>query len=144
MVMSPTRPILLRSSGMLARPLSMNALGEKTAILLPSGPMTWPFSGLMRPVTRAASSDWPLPSMPATPRISPLWMVSETSFRPPCLTSGRYETSLSSKATSLAPLTLAYVFSTNFWPIMRSASACSVVSDTFTVSTDSPRRRTVT
>ena len=87
-VMSPTRPILLRSSGMLPRPERMNDSGEKMAILEPSGPETTPDSGATRPVTSAARGDWPLPSMPATPRISPRWMVSDTSLRPPCLTSG--------------------------------------------------------
>ena len=74
-VLSRIRPYLWRSSGTWASPCTL-----RMEAWLTSSPLSriLPLFCFSRPTITRTSSLWPLPSIPATQRISPLWTENET------------------------------------------------------------------
>lgn len=71
---SSSSPCRWRSSGMTAMPSSRRLRVGVREMSTPSRVST-PVSRWRMPMMASTSSDWPLPSTPAMPRTSPLWMV---------------------------------------------------------------------
>ncbi len=109
--------------------------------------VTTPASGRRMPMIASTSSDWPLPSTPAMPRTSPLWMVKEISSR---MTRSMPSRSVCARCrpSTVSSGTLVTVDS---WvsgvgsslPTISSASCLGVVPRGSTVPTVVPRRMTV-
>ena len=79
MLISSTRPRVMRSSGTWPTPADRKAAAFPLRGLPSLNSSIW--SGRRRPVRTSMSSVWPLPSMPAMPRISPLRRERHTSRR---------------------------------------------------------------
>ena len=81
-----SRPCVFRLSGTSAIPLLTAAFGDRSVTGSPFSFTTPPVRGSAAKIARA-TSDLPLPTRPASPRISPARISSETSDRNPLVES---------------------------------------------------------
>ena len=105
--------------------------------------MIVPSSGLRRPMIVSISSLWPLASMPARPTISPARTSSETSRTAGSPRSSRADTPSSESSGSPGLMSSFSTRRSTSRPTISVASERSVAPSHGTVSTFSPRRRTV-
>ena len=137
------KPYFCRSAGMWPTPASVI---WRTGLLVKSWPLmtTWPPSTWRRPVMASTSSSWPLPSIPARPRISPPRILKERPLTASVPRSSLTCRSLTSRIFlprlrgALSSLKLTW------WPTIISANCSSFASATLTVWMDLPARMTVT
>ena len=132
-----------RSAGICASPAAVCARAPRPLTSCPAI-STCPVSALRKPARHSASSCWPLPSMPATPTISPARTLSDT---PATAGSPRLERTCRSRASStVAPgaRSARVPSGAGTRPTMSSASCSCVKSRAMPPPTTRPARITVT